>query len=145
MVRFKHARTYTQRQGTATPCDRVNMTLTCLSTHYTVCVLTLCHKFRISFLTSNEVKKSHQYGSDLRQLQIHGTLKFVLVSDLEQGERQLCESVMKSVAGRTWLRTWHLSCAGKGKVFTLQAWTGPWGSGRLRLPDFSWLSALWRW
>jgi hypothetical protein len=25
---------------------------------------------------------------------------------------------------------------GKGKVFPLQAWTGPWGSGRLRLPDF---------
>ena len=24
----------------------------------------------------------------------------------------------------------------KGKVFPPQAWTGPWGSGRLRLPDF---------
>ena len=23
-----------------------------------------------------------------------------------------------------------------GKVFPLQAWTDPWGSGRLRLPDF---------
>ena len=33
----------------------------------------------------------------------------------------------------------------KGKFFPLQVWTGPWGSGRLRLPDFSWLSALWRW
>jgi hypothetical protein len=33
----------------------------------------------------------------------------------------------------------------KGKVFPLQAWTGPWRSGRLRRPDFSWLSALWRW
>ena len=90
-----HTHTHTKRQGTATPCDRVNMTLTCLSTdhlrthkqaHYTACVLTLCHKFSIRFLTSNEVRKSHQYGSDLRQLQIHGTLKFVLVSDLEQGE-----------------------------------------------------------
>jgi hypothetical protein len=25
---------------------------------------------------------------------------------------------------------------GKGKVFALQAYTGPWGTGRLKLPDF---------
>jgi hypothetical protein len=25
---------------------------------------------------------------------------------------------------------------GKGKAFPLQAWTGPWGSRRLRLPEF---------
>jgi hypothetical protein len=33
---------------------------------------------------------------------------------------------------------------GKGKAFPLQAWTGPEGSRRLRLPDFM-LIGTWRW
>jgi hypothetical protein len=30
----------------------------------------------------------------------------------------------------------HPHLSSKGKAFPLQAWAGPWGSGRLRLPDF---------
>ena len=29
-----------------------------------------------------------------------------------------------------------MMCGGKGKAVTLQAWTGPEGSRKLRLPDF---------
>ena len=39
-----------------------------------------------------------------------------------------------------WTRQWEMACLlegkGKGKAVPLQAWTGPEGSGRLRLPDF---------
>jgi len=35
-------------------------------------------------------------------------------------------------------------CKGKGKTILLEAWTGPEGSRRLRLPDFKTIGT-WRW
>jgi hypothetical protein len=35
----------------------------------------------------------------------------------------------------------HAACIGKGKAIPLQAWTGPEGSRRLRLPDFKTIGA----
>jgi hypothetical protein len=34
-----------------------------------------------------------------------------------------------------------IHCKGKGKAIPLQAWTGPEGSRRLRLPDFKTISS----
>jgi hypothetical protein len=34
------------------------------------------------------------------------------------------------------LRALNCAVSGKGKAFPLQAWTGPWGSRRLRLQNF---------
>jgi hypothetical protein len=41
---------------------------------------------------------------------------------------------------KTWIQMFEVFCMygknGKGKAIPLQAWTGPDGSRRLRLPDF---------
>jgi len=38
----------------------------------------------------------------------------------------------------------YYMCFAKGKAIPLQAWTGPEGSRRLRLPDFKTIGT-WRW
>jgi hypothetical protein len=48
-------------------------------------------------------------------------------------------AVLKALRRMKRLQNHGLTCFsinGKGKAFPLQAWAGPWGSGRLRLPDF---------
>jgi hypothetical protein len=43
-----------------------------------------------------------------------------------------------------WIQYILRACKGKGKAIPLQAWTGPEGSRRLRLPDFKTIG-IWRW
>jgi hypothetical protein len=68
----------------------------------------------------------------------HTTLRVHIYWDTQNGDTSDCVRTIKKTACTLCVsvRYQRVKETGKGKVFPLQAWAGPWGPGSLRLPDF---------